>query len=197
MSDQVERKSKFLEAISNSAIKHIQQIDEEVQREARAEMQRTEEKVHVECHEKVDREVCKIRKGTDRVLAEYGDESAINVSKKRQYIELQVFSEAKKRILDFTQTEKYADSLLASAKEMAKIIDSDDAVLCVREQDMPIAEELKKAFGKCTVEVDAENTLGGLKVVSKLKKLVVDDTYSTRLLQQKKWFSENSGLKIV
>lgn len=197
MSDQVERKSKFLEAISNSAIKHIQQLDEEVQREARAEMQRTEDKIHLECHEKMDREVRKIRKGTDRTLAEYSDEKAVNVSKKRQYIELQVFKEAEKRILDFTKTEKYVHLLLASAEEMAKVINADDVVLFVREQDMSVSEDIKKAFGKCSVEVDSENTLGGLKAVSNAKKLVADDTYGTRLLQQKKWFSENSGLKIV
>lgn len=198
MSDQVKRTSKFLEAISNSAIKHIQQLDEEAKKAAREELQRAEDKVHLECHEKMDREVRKIRKKTDSILAEYRDENAINMSKKRQYIELQVFQAAEKEILEFTKTAKYAQSLSLSAKKIGDFFNSNDVVLYVREQDLGLAEELKKAFGKkCTVESDSENVLGGLRAVSKEKKLVADDTYSTRLQEQKKWFAENSGLKIV
>ena len=51
-------------------------------------------------------------------------------------------------------------------------------------------------FSDFEIKEDASIKIGGLKASDKDKKIIADDTLDVRLLSQRDWFAENSGLNV-
>ena len=79
---------------------------------------------------------------------------------------------------------------------MAAVI-TGDAVVLVREQDLPLAQELKTAFGRaCEVEADPTVEIGGCRVRDLSNGLLADDTLEARLAAQREWFLTHAKLSV-
>ena len=73
-----------------------------------------------------------------------------------------------------------------------------DAVVYLRPADKDYAPRVQAAFGcPCRVEYDETNTLGGLRMESRMAALRADDTLATRLEQEKPRFREQAGLTVL
>lgn len=198
MNEAAEKNSKFLEAINRAALKNCQSLEEEIQRQTRIEMQKAEDKIHTECHQKMEKETQKRKAATVGKLAGYSNEKREALSKRRQEMEAAVFEKVCQQIDAYRSTEAYRQSLLDSARAMQPLFQgAKDLVLLVAKADLPMASQLKEISGACEVKEDRSNKLGGIYAESRSAKLVADDTYASRLEAQRQWFAENSGLKIV
>ena len=84
----------------------------------------------------------------------------------------------------------------AAQAAMASAI-SGEAVILVREQDLPLADQLKAAFGReCTVRADRSIKLGGCKIKDTTNGLIADDTLEVRLNAQEDWFLAHANLPV-
>lgn len=125
------------------------------------------------------------------------NEARAGLFKRREEVRLEVFEEARKRIGEFTQTEKYKDLLIASAKRIREQMEGQCAELIIREADKKYAAEICSYLGNSiTLHIDNSIELGGITVKSKNGEMMIDDTLDERLSAEQKWFMENSGLII-
>lgn len=198
MYDAADKNSKFLEAINRAALKNCETLDAEVKQQTKAEMEKAEAKIHAECHRKMEKEIRKIKSATEGELAKYSAGKRELLSARRQEIEDAVFRAVKEKLAAYRESQAYQDGLLHSARQMKPLFDGqDDVEVLVAQADLALADELKQIFGNCQVKADRGNTLGGLRVQSLSGKTVANDTFAVRLEQQRQWFAEQSGLKIV
>ena len=117
--------------------------------------------------------------------------------KKRQDIFNDVFGHVKDRLQEYTKTPEYLTFLEGVLSDFVKNFPYDHSVIYVRKQDMKLAEQLKKAYGRpCTVEEDKSMQLGGVKISNKEHGIVADESFETRLSDQHQWFYTNSKLTI-
>ena len=70
-------------------------------------------------------------------------------------------------------------------------------VIYIRDRDKKCSPLIKTAFGDCTVKVDPDIILGGLRAENTEIGRVLDVTLDVTLEQQHEWFAENSGLTIA
>lgn len=191
-----ENNSKFLEAINRAALRHCEQVQEEVKKQSREELNKEEKKVHDEYHDLMVKKIQKIKNETEKSLAAYNAEKTNALFLRRDEMKKEVFKKAQDEILGFTSSDNYVKALEKSAEEMKKYFNSDDIVVYIRKEDMKHADAIKAVFGKCEICEDTANTLGGIKAKSEKSRLFIDDTFATRLASQEKWFNEHSNLKI-
>lgn len=198
MSNQVNDRSKFLEAIRDAALQDCNELEEQVRRYARDEMRRAEDKIHNQCHQRMEAETARIERETQRRLNACRTEARRRLSERRAYIEKQVFDEARVCLTKLYGTPQYRQALLESAGEMAAQIYAEDTVFYVCPGDLEMEQALKQAFGKpCTVTADDKITLGGIRAVSAAQGISMDDTWDARLEQQRVWFRQNADLQVV
>ncbi len=104
---------------------------------------------------------------------------------------------AGKKLLDFTKSEAYPESLCKSAKKMAEVLQSNKIVLYVKPEDLVYSDMIKKSFGKyCTVEADKSIVIGGIRGYDKILFKLADETLDEKLAVQREYFVYNSGLTI-
>lgn len=198
MYDNEEKTSKFLDAINKAAEEHRRHVDEEVKNFSKAEMERAEKEIHDECHRHIDKRVAEIRAKAENQLSQYEGDKKEELILQRAALQKKIFDAAAEKIEAFTQTDAYAQALAAKAKKLGAYFSASDCLILVRESDLKYQDVLVKAFGRtCSVAADEEIVLGGIKVQSLEHKLLIDDTYDSRILEQELWFEKNSHLKIV
>ena len=198
MYNKEEQTSKFLEAINKAANESCKALEEEVKAYSKAEMLKAEKSIHDECHVHLDKKLADIKTETAGRVAKYENESKEQLIIKRQKIEEKVFADAVAYIKKYSMSDKYQSRFLQIIKNLSANADADDCVIFVREEDLKFEKEIKSAFAKsCTVKADDEIILGGAAVQSETLKIFVDDTFDSKLKRQRKWFEENSNLKIV
>ena len=98
----------------------------------------------------------------------------------------------------YTKTSDYSNSLVKSAKEVAKLFADNDCVVYVNERDMKNSDKIKAVFaGSTEVVADKSIKIGGIKGFCKAMNIVADETLDSKLYAQKEWFIENSGLSVL
>ena len=109
-----------------------------------------------------------------------------------------VFKKAEEKLVEYTKTSDYSNSLVKSAKEVAKLFADNDCVVYVNERDMKNSDKIKAVFaGSTEVVADKSIKIGGIKGFCKAMNIVADETLDSKLYAQKEWFIENSGLSVL
>ena len=105
---------------------------------------------------------------------------------------------AEEKLVEYTKTSDYSNSLVKSAKEVAKLFADNDCVVYVNERDMKNSDKIKAVFaGSTEVVADKSIKIGGIKGFCKAMNIVADETLDSKLYAQKEWFIENSGLSVL
>jgi len=109
-----------------------------------------------------------------------------------------VFKKAEEKLVEYTKTSDYSNSLVKSAKEVAKLFADNDCVVYVNERDIKNSDKIKAVFaGSTEVVADKSIKIGGIKGFCKAMNIVADETLDSKLYAQKEWFIENSGLSVL
>ena len=91
----------------------------------------------------------------------------------------------------------YIDYIKNSANEIAKLFSDNKCVVFVRASDMDKEGIIKSFFADCTVETDESIELGGIKAYCESTSVLADDTFDSKLCDERILFTENSGLKVM
>nr|WP_317413306.1 V-type ATP synthase subunit E family protein [uncultured Solibaculum sp.] len=195
---QDEKLSKFIEAINKDAEERRSRILAEVEEYNKAEMEKAEIEALTEAYHLIQDQMAQMRTSIRRELSQKEIALHRETLMQRENITKQVFEEATKRLIEFTQSADYQDFLVKAASNATSVFQEGDVVLSMRPSDMKFANVVTKVFGgRATVQEDESILLGGIRIQCQELGLVIDDTLDTRLGDQKAWFAEHSGLAVT
>lgn len=198
MPDIVSKTDNFLKAIEKYAAEQRSRLESEAEEFKEKELNKAEEDGLKEAYVLLQRKMLSINTGIARELSKAQNASRKSIFEKRREIEDEVFERARKRLLEYAETDKYTEKLLESVKKISLKLTADDVVLYVSQKDMKLKNKIISAFGKkCDVQPSNEIMIGGITGISREMGLLADETLDTRLSQQREWFCENSGLKVT
>lgn len=182
----------------NKSAKHLaEQTLNGAQKRLSDALEKAEKRLKIETENLKRQRISEINAASGVKISAAENEARAGLFKRREEVRLEVFEEARKRIGEFTQTEKYKDLLIASAKRIRKQMEGQCAELIIREADKKYAAEICSYLGNSiTLHIDNSIELGGITVKSKNGEMMIDDTLDERLSAEQKWFMENSGLII-
>ena len=198
MPDTVSKTDNFLKAIEKYAEEQRGKLQSEVEAFREREMNAAEEEGLREAYTMIQKTMADINSRIARETSKADAASKKNIFFKRQQIEDEVFARAKEKLLAFCETEKYDALMKRSAVNISHVLKADDVVLYVRQDDMKYKAKLKLYFGvNCEIQPTDEIESGGMIGVSRSMGLIADETLDAKLLQQREWFYENSGLTVT
>ena len=182
---------KYADEQRNAMRSEVEQLKEEKLKEAEAKSKYDSEKYIKDKLEEVR------NKETGR-LAKKMQESQKELFLERAKMTESIFENAANKLIEYTNTAAYKDSLIENAKAIAKLFDGNDFVLYVNAKDMDSAQKIKSLFDK-NVEVTVDKTIkiGGMKGYCRAMNIVADETLDSKLYAQRDWFIENSQLSVL
>ncbi len=202
MLTQEEKLSKFTLAINEYAQEQHDRIMREVEAQNAIELEKAEKEFREESYKTIQRRTGEVRSMISRELAAKESAGKKALLARRNDIEKEVFARAAAKLDEFTKTDAYKTYLRKAAIEARKAFVKcgeehlSATVIYIRDRDKKCSPLIKTAFGDCTVKVDPNIILGGLRAENAEIGRVLDVTLDVSLEQQHEWFAENSGLTI-
>ncbi|HIR53297.1 MAG TPA: V-type ATP synthase subunit E [Candidatus Onthovicinus excrementipullorum] len=186
----------FLKDIDHDAVDKRNAIESEVDEYIHTQLSAEEERARDQAEAAVGARKNRLEIEANRKFAAAHNSAKRALSCRRMEMEKEVFNRARKALCAFTASPDYLPFLKKSIVAMAAVI-TGDAVVLVREQDLPLAQELKTAFGRaCEVEADPTVEIGGCRVRDLSNGLLADDTLEARLAAQREWFLTHAKLSV-
>lgn len=191
------KESKFLDAINKYAERQKAQITQEIEDYKNTKIEQATEQGLQDAYDLIHEDISKRKSAivNDLALKQLGERNAL--FSERQSICDKVFEEARVKLLDFTKTEDYTEFLQRSLKEIAALCGTDSCEISVCPADEDKRGLILSLIPGASVSADNHITLGGIRAYCPQKGVMMDDTLDTRLNEQRRWFVENSGLKVV
>lgn len=122
------------------------------------------------------------------------DENQRKLMRKRDELINVLFEDVKKKLIQYSETEDYLITMKDKIRKISSQFNS-DAYLNLSERDMEKAEELKVLFsGNVTVKKNKDIRLGGFIIEFIHENIFVDETYDSKLKEQREKFYANSEL---
>lgn len=199
MDNQEQKLSKFVQAINRDAENRRARILDEAEEFRRQELQKAEDAALTEAYHLIQDEIAQMRRRIRHESSMRMMEKHRAVLLRREEITSEVFAEAQKRVLAFTQTEPYTQYLTQCAREAASMMADSPVIVRMKAEELKKYQELiSPAFaGDCSFLTSDDILLGGMLIECPEKGLVVDETLDSRLESERTWFSAHSGLSVV
>lgn len=191
------RTSSFLEAIN----KYAQQQSEEIRLEAAKIKQEAVDKATQEgindAYKLIQKEISTKKAEIVSEIAKEEYESRTRLFEKRKEIVNKVFDEAVKKLEEFTVSDEYLNFLKSSAEKIKAEFGEKSCTVYISDKDADKSQIISSVIEDCIILNDSSIKIGGIKAYCEDLSIILDDTLDTRLREQKLWFTENSGLKVV
>lgn len=190
------KESKFLDAINKYAEKQKAIIDKEIDDYKAEKVEQATQRGLNDAYELIRAEVSQRKAAIVTEESKREQQLRNNLFTCRTEICDQVFALAKERLIAFTKTPDYIEKLLQSAQMITDALGA-DAIICYSPADADKLSILQANYPETDFQQDSNILIGGLRGYSQQSKLAADDTLDTKLHDQREWFIENSGLKVV
>lgn len=191
------KESKFLDAINKYAEQQKAQITQEIEEYKNNKIEQATQQGLQDAYDLIRADISRRKALIVNELAQKELQLRNGLFLERQALCDQVFSQAKEKLLSFTKTEEYLRFLERSLHSVAKKCGHAACRISVAPFDESRREMIQKIIPDAEVTVDQHIILGGVKVYCPSLGILMDDTLDTRLEEQRQWFIENSGLKVV
>ncbi|MCD7839427.1 MAG: V-type proton ATPase subunit E, partial [Erysipelotrichaceae bacterium] len=137
MKEEIERQATNEE---NAILEEVKALEEE----AYASMKKEAKK---DADLKLKQEVEEISSQAASEISEiHTDRTKKLINKRDEYVQA-VFDEAKKELIEFSQSDEYITFMQAKIKKVADTFKDTDAILYIKEEDLSLKDELLKALG--------------------------------------------------
>ena len=191
------KESKFLDAINKYAEKQKAEIRQEIEDYKNTKIEQATEQglkdAYDLIHEDDSRRKAQIVNDTAKRELELKSE----LYKQRSEICDKVFEEAQKKLSDFTESDAYKNYLEDSAKAVAELFGDNPCTVTIAEKDEAFRDLIQSVLPHAEVRTDNKIMIGGLKAYCADIGVLADDTLDSGLNEQRTWFIENAGLKVV
>ena len=191
------KESKFLDAINKYAEKQKSLISHEVEEYKAQKIEQATESGLRDAYELIQRDIAERKAAIVTEYARKEYQLRRELYAERQRITDEVFDAVMQKLCIYTATDAYLDSVRISAKKAASLCGGAPCVIYLRATDITILEEIKAFFADTELRSDPSIAIGGVRVLCEQKGVLIDDTLDTKLNDQRRWFAEHSGLKVV
>lgn len=163
-----------------------------------AALESAEDRVLLEAYEYIHGEVSRIRGEQGRKVSQRLLENKRALSRRREEIADEVFALVRERIAAFTHTPAYRQRLQELLKEsLAALPGAEDVVVTLREEDLPLAKDLRAAAGRPITVEAGPIRLGGLIVRSDSLGLRADASFDCAMAGLDGHFARVVGLSLT
>ncbi len=188
----------FLNAIQKYADQQKQDIQQEIEAFKAEEMKKAEQEGLWAAYDIIHKEMDNNKSFITREFAKKEKESQDELFLERAKMMRTVFDKTTEKLIAYTSTDKYKNNLCVQAQNVAKLFGNKSCIIYINEKDKNFAKQLQDCFsGETQVKAIPEIKIGGFKVYCEDMNIIADETLDSKLQDQRQWFTENSGLKVV
>lgn len=189
---------RFENAILVRANKEKDAIINEIDQYKKAEYAKTREEILSSTAHNLKQELSDLELDYKTKLSKKTMEYHKDLINKRNELADKVFAEAKNYLINFASTDEYRVSLSNTAENLGKEYSFDGWVMMMMKKDEKIADKIAAAFGNgCSILFSEDFSIGGFVLHNSEKNIIIDQSYSTLLENQRDWFAKNSGLSVT
>lgn len=190
--------SNFLKAINKYAEEQRTQIQKEVEDFKKEELEKAESEVLNDAFQLIQAEMAEMKTHVSSELSKKEMNGRKTLFEKRNLIADEVFNQAKNKLIDFVKSDEYPKLIKKYTKDIAKILNKPGTIIYIRKDDIPLSDMIKSEFKMdCTIKISDEITIGGIYASNEDMGIVADESLDSKLEEQRTWFAENSGLKVI
>lgn len=188
----------FLNAIQKYADQQKQDIQQEIEAFKAEEMKKAEQEGLRAAYDIIHKEMDNNKSFITREFAKKEKESQDELFLERAKMMRTVFDKTTEKLIAYTSTDEYKNNLCVQAQNVAKLFGNKSCIIYINEKDKNFAKQLQDCFsGETQVKAIPEIKIGGFKVYCEDMNIIADETLDSKLQDQRQWFTENSGLKVV
>jgi len=189
--EQQEKLSKFKSAVFSEIDCQAEELRKEAEEKIAREIQKNAAYQRKRSAEEVQKKVQNAAKSYRREIAKCSLEAKRDVLQTRMALTEHIFSAVSERLEEFRASEEYAPYLLAKIRAFSEACGLSHVTVVVDETDMPLAEEIKRAYSlPCQVE---PGRVGGGFIIRGEGSLY-DESLPQKLEEEKAHFIEHSEL---
>lgn len=197
MEPREDKTGNFLHAIQKYADEQKHKIESEVEHFKQQELKKAEDEGLRDAYNLIQKEMAAMRAGIASEAAQKEAQGRQRLYQRRLEIMEDVFSKATQKLIAYTKTDAYKETMKERAKEISAYLNGRDCVLYIKPEDEGLKGDLSACFnGLCSVQTSKDIKIGGINAYCEGLGIVVDQTLDTKLSDQKEWFLQNSGLKV-
>lgn len=193
-----EKLEKFYNNVMKDALSKRDKLLSEIEEKKKLTMQQKELLYLEEAYNFIQKAKRSINKKSNDSISKAIMESKKALFQKREQIISSVFENVYKNVLDFTNSEKYKEFLFNKISAALSFVSDGEKIIYINKSDEKFLDEINKTF--CSEKIKAlisdNDFIGGCIVKNIDKNIIVDETISEKLNEQKGLFVEKSGINI-
>lgn len=191
------KESKFLDAINRYAEGQKAAINQEIEDYKNKRIEQATEQGLQDAYELIRSDIARRKSEIVNATARRELDLRRELFCERQRIFDEVFAQARERLCDFRQSDDYGVFLSRCAQETAALFSGRPCTVALAPSDEQYRTRIAQQLPAAVFETDSTITLGGMRAYCKELGLTADNTLDSRLADQREWFIEHSGLKVV
>lgn len=176
---------------SDVEVERLKQEQKAVQEKAILEIQRETQK---EAKTVLDQELNELTLEYTVKNSKITEEQNRKLMLKREALTAKLFQEVEHKLHVFVASEEYVAYL--QEQVLALALDDEAVVFYIRKEDEKYGNDIFQLHDNVQVKIDPNIKIGGFRMENEQAGIVVDETFDSRLEDEKKWFYANSSLSI-
>ena len=191
------KESKFLDAINKYAEQQKAQITQEIEDYKNTKIEQATAQGLQDAYDLIREDIARRKAVIVNDLAKKELELRNDLFHERQSLADKVFEQAKEQLLAYTKTDDYTAFLTRSIKEIKEKCGTARCVISIAPFDEEKRDLIEGVLPDAQITVDPHILIGGIKANCPALGILMDDTLDARLEEQREWFIENCGMKVV
>lgn len=173
-----------LEEFSNIVLREASEEKQKILTDVRLKISEASKKTKEDIIKKCESNLKLETEKTVRIKNETVSKKAVEIRKtiieKRECFVEQMHNSLTKRLIEFTKSDEYIDWLLKQIEDAKIQLSDKNVVVYIAESDKGILNTIANK-SNLVVKIDNQISIGGCKVVSEVKKMLVDNTFTKRM----------------
>ncbi len=191
------KESKFLDAINKYAEQQKAQITQEIEDYKNTKIEQATQQGLQDAYDLIRADIASRKAVIVNDLAKKELKLRNELFRERQSLADKVFDQAKEQLLAYTKTDDYTRFLDRSINEIKAHCGTAQCVISIAPSDEEKRGLIESIIPDAQITVDPHILIGGIKANCPALGILMDDTLDARLEQQREWFIENCGMKVV
>ncbi len=192
------KSSNFLKVIDRYAKKQKTKITDTIQEMEEYEIKKAESEIMEDVNNMIHKELLNMKNKIAVEVSHKELQQRRQISQRRLEIIKEVFEESRNKLVSFTSSQEYSQTLKNYASKIASVLNEHDVQIFIKPADEKYTDLIQKAFGKtCKVVTTNDIAIGGIRGYSKSRGLIVDETLDAKLEAQEDWVASSFGVLLV
>ena len=183
-----EKINNFKERAIKDANLQSQSIIHECEENIKLQLNEYKEKAEANYNNRIKLESEEILKNNNKTLSNKTVLLKQKLEKKRLELVSSLFDDLKKKLIDFKQTTDYQELLLNQIKQIEEFGNNSNIIIYIDKSDSALINDLSKKTD-LKIEISPNNLLGGVRAILTEKNILIDYSFSNKLIEEKANFS--------